>query len=55
MICDRCSLNIVEVETEEGFYLCGSCESIYNNCLNEPNEKRTKEEFLKELEGGLKE
>jgi hypothetical protein len=49
--CERCDLNIVEVETEKGFLLCGSCDSVLNNCINEPNEPRTEEDFYRELKG----
>jgi hypothetical protein len=50
--CLRCG-NIAEVETIEGFLLCSSCESVYNNIINEPLEKRTLKDFKKEMKGGL--
>jgi len=45
LICDRCGCEGIS-EIEEGFILCEGCLSVYNNCINEPNEKRTKEDFL---------
>jgi hypothetical protein len=47
--CDRCGQEAV-AETIEGWCLCGGCESIYNNILNEPSEEKTMEEFQKEVE-----
>ena len=46
--CLRCG-NKAEVETIEGWFLCGGCECIYNNILNEPSEERTLKDFKKEF------
>ena len=45
-VCMNCG-NDAEVETIEGFILCSSCESTYNNIINEPRESLTMSEFEK--------
>ncbi len=57
--CLRCG-NIAEIETIQGWFLCSACECIFNNILNDVNEKRTLKEFEEEFnynydKGGLKE
>ena len=51
--CDKCGFEAL-TEIEEGYLLCEGCLTDYNNCINKPTEERTKEDFLKELKGGLK-
>jgi hypothetical protein len=48
-MCDRCGYSKATTETIEGFNLCDSCDSVRNNCINEPIENRSLNDFIKEV------
>lgn len=48
MKCCRCGFYAI-IETIEGLRLCSSCESVYNNILNEPLEDKTLNDFKREI------